>query len=103
MFRSINILASLVVACSFAGSGWTPATDDFPADNWPNTNQPDSVAVFMANGIFDPADPDFVPPTAEDFDSVIMGRDAVAAAERRQAAVDHFLERFGVDFNDRVA
>lgn len=59
----------------------------------------DGALVYMANGIFDPADPDYVPPTMEDFHRGIMGRDSAAIAERDQEAEDFFDETFGMDFS----
>lgn len=73
---------------------------DWPANNRPNPVPPERTGMFLANGIFDPADPTYVPPTGDDFDTVIMGRNEAEKAARRQLAVDYFIERFGVDFTN---
>lgn len=93
-------MSGFLIFALLVGSPLWLVAQTWPERNWPNPNQPDAVAIFMANGIFDSADPDYVPPTAEDFDAVIMGRDAAAAAARKQEAIDYFLERFGIDFSN---
>ena len=52
----------------------------------------------QANGIYDPLDPDFVPPTGDDFDTLIMGRTAEEAAAFKEQARAFLAERFGLDF-----
>jgi hypothetical protein len=97
--RKFSALWILIVV--FVATGASVAVhQQWPFDNRVNWNQPDSVAVFMANGVFDPGDTEYVAPTAEDFDREIMQRDDDEIEQRRQEAVDYFLERFGVDFSD---
>lgn len=68
--------------------------------NKENPVEPEEVGVCMANGIFDPNDPDFTPPTYDFFSENIMGRVTHESKDKRRAeVVDYFLERFGVDFS----
>ena len=66
----INLIFSYIFIVSCLLSASVAYSADWPGDN--------------------PADPDYLPPTAEDFDTVIMGRDAFEADARRQQAVDYF-------------
>lgn len=59
----------------------------------------DGTLVYIANGIFDPADPDYAAPTMEDFHRGIMGRDSDGIAARDQEAEDFFRDTFGMDFS----
>lgn len=79
-------LASLVLAETYT-----------PAKARPNTQAPQALGVFMANGIFDPLDSSYTAPTGSDFDSVIMGRSPGEAEERRLQAVEFFIARYGID------
>lgn len=95
-FTPIPLLPALWIALGMLTGG--VAEEDWPNDAG-NPNPPIATATFMANGIFDAADPTYTPPTADDFDRVIMGRDDAAVAARKQEAIDYFQERFGVDFS----
>ena len=97
---SNQLIAWGVVPALFLFCAASYVVQQWPGSNVPNPNRPDAIGVFMANGIYDPGDPDYVVPSGEDFDRVIMGRDDEGIAERKQEAIDYFLERFGVDFND---
>jgi hypothetical protein len=100
MFRNIsNVFLSSVISCVLLATTLTVRANDWPENNVPNPVLPEAMGVFMANGIFDGSDPDYLAPTAEDFDEVIMGRDEVGKLLRRQEAVDYFIERYGVDFS----
>lgn len=69
----------------------------------------DQFIVFMANGVFDPNDPN-PQPGAEScnglfcdgtgFQRDVMGRDEFAIAAREQMAKDFFFTRFGLDSDD---
>lgn len=71
---------------------------EFPGENNANPNEPDSVGVLIANGLYDPSDSSYIPPTPDDFDTLIMGRDAIEKQQRRDLAIDYFIDRFGIDF-----
>ena len=77
----------------------TAFADGIPGRNDENPNPPYATGVLMANGIYNPFDPSFVPPTPDEFDTVIMGRSETEKQERRQLAIDYFIERYGVDLS----
>ncbi|MGV6808589.1 MAG: hypothetical protein ACWA5U_01820 [bacterium] len=72
--------------------------NDWPNYNSLNLNKPDGLGVFMANGIIDPNDTNYVPPSFDDFNTVIMGRSEAEKLAREQEAYQHFQERYGMDF-----
>lgn len=96
--RSLKWLTLLIVIVACGGAGYV-VHDQWPLNNYPNSNRPDSVGVFMANGIFDVSDSNYVAPTAEEFDRTIMGRDDEEVLIRKQSAIDYFFARFGIDFS----
>jgi hypothetical protein len=53
--------------------------------------------VLMANGIFDPNDPNFTPPDFDFFAREIMGWNDQQIAEYRQKAIKFFEKRFGIN------
>jgi len=57
------------------------------------------MVVESNSGVFDPNDSAFTPPTGNDFDTIIMGRDASGAAARRMLAVNFFDTTYGADFS----
>lgn len=71
-----------------------------PAKSRPNLQAPEAIGVFMANGTFNPLDPDYSAPSGADFDRVIMGRSEGEAEARRLQAVEFFIERYGVDLTN---
>ncbi|MEM7456703.1 MAG: hypothetical protein AAF456_20330 [Planctomycetota bacterium] len=100
MKNEITYSFLLAFALTFFSMADDAVGQTWPFRNFPNSNRPDATALFMANGIYDAADPNYQPPTADDFDRIIMGRDEEAIEDRRQEAADYFLERFGVDFSE---
>jgi len=63
------------------------------------TTAPDGsngALVFMANGIIDPTDTTYTPPDIGFHDTVIMGRTAQEAADRKTDAKDFFADEFGI-------
>lgn len=96
--RAMRIVAGAVALLSL---GWSSlaAADSFPGRNDQNPNAPSATGVLMANGVYDPADASFVPPTADEFDTVIMGRSEAEKLARRQLAIDYFVERYGIDLS----
>lgn len=94
------LLAGLLLA-AFANATFAA---QFPGINPQNPNLPSGgTGLLMANGIYDPFDNSYVPPTPDDFDTIIMGRSAAEKEQRRQLAVDYFLERYGVDLSSGFA
>ena len=81
----------------------TAAADGIPGNNDQNPNPSRGTALLMANGIYDPFDTTFIPPTADEFDTIIMGRNEAEKQERRQLAIDYFNERYGIDLTDGFA
>ncbi|MFK8050722.1 MAG: hypothetical protein AB8B81_20020 [Halioglobus sp.] len=73
-----------------------------PSKNRPNQQAPDAIGLFMANGVFDPADTTYIAPSGADFDRVIMGRTEGEAEARRLEAVNFFIERYGIDLTNGV-
>ena len=96
-------LRSLMPLIVLLASPTVVRAQDFPGRNDQSPNAPTATGLLMANGVYDPADTDYVPPTADDFDTVIMGRDEAAKAERRQLAVNYFAERYGIDLSGGFA
>lgn len=58
-----------------------------------------AMVALSADGIFNPGDPNFLPPSGNDFDTTILGRTPADADARRALAFDFFLNTYGVDFN----
>ncbi|MEM6472037.1 MAG: hypothetical protein AAF802_20925 [Planctomycetota bacterium] len=96
--KTVQILTAFLLLATCVGAGRN--LFEWPGRNFRNPERPNGVAVFMANGIFDPSDDSYVAPTGEDFDRTILCRDDEAIALRKQESIDYFLERFGVDFNE---
>ena len=44
---------------------------EFPGENNENPNEPDSVGILIANGLYDPSDSSYTPPTPDDFDTLM--------------------------------
>ena len=95
----IALCTRIAALVCLAGFATTAAATDFPGRNDQNPNPPIVTGMLMANGIFDPADPNYTPPTPDDFDTIIMGRDAAQKAARKQLAIDYFIERYGIDLS----
>lgn len=55
------------------------------------------MLVYMADGVYDPNDADYTAPDGDYFLQEVMGRSETEIADHRQAAIDFFQERFGVD------
>jgi len=97
-----NVKSTIAVLAASLFISLCAAAEYAPKNNKPNPIPVDAVGVFMANGVFDPADTAFVPPTGADFDRVIMGRNAGESEARRLEAVEFFIERYGIDLTDGV-
>ena len=98
-YRLGALCARIAAAVCFMALASTATAGDFPGRNDQNPNPPIVTGMLMANGIYDPADPNYTPPTPEDFDTIIMGRNDAEKAERRQLAIDYFIERYGIDLS----
>jgi hypothetical protein len=57
----------------------------------------DKYMVLMANGIYDPNDPNYTPPDFEIFARDIMGWDDAEIAANQEKAKAFFARRFGID------
>ena len=55
---------------------------------------------YMGDGIFDPNDPHYTPPTGDYWHRVIRGRTDEEIAELRDEAAAFFADKFGVDVDD---
>ncbi len=53
--------------------------------------------VYIANGVYDPSDAGYVPPTGMDFQKQVMHRTDAEIAEQEMLARAFFKERFGLD------
>ncbi len=60
----------------------------------------DKFLVYMGAGAYDPDDPEFTPPDYIYFQKEVMGRDEAAIEADRTAAMQYFLDTFGLDFFD---
>ncbi len=100
----LSALCARIAACvCLAALASNAVAGDFPGRNDQNPNPPIVTGMLMANGIYDPLDPTYVPPTPDDFDTIIMGRNDAEKAERRQLAIDYFIERYGIDLSSGFA
>ena len=61
----------------------------------------DQTLVYMATGVYDPNDPDYEAPDGDFWHREIMGRSDEEIAENRAEAVDFFVERFGINPDER--
>jgi hypothetical protein len=94
----------MFVFMCIGGLATTAIADGIPGNNGDNPNPPTGgTALLMANGIYDPADPSFTPPTPDEFDTIIMGRSEAEKQARRQLAIDYFKTRYGVDLSNGFA
>ncbi|MEX2962798.1 hypothetical protein [Microbulbifer sp. TYP-18] len=100
----IQLICALTIVFFLSGLSAKTFADGLPGKNNENPNQPTGgTALLMANGIYDPFDSDFIPPTPDEFDTIIMGRDEAEKLERRQLAIDYFKDRFGIDLTNGSA
>ena len=60
------------------------------------------MVAMSADGTFDPMDPNFTPPSGNDFDVTVMGRTPAAALARRNQAFTYFQTTYGIDFNTAI-
>jgi hypothetical protein len=67
-------------------------------DPWTIPTGTSGMLVVQAAAIFDPNEA-YTPPSASDFESILLGRDSVAQEARRNSAVNYFLNTYGVDFS----
>ncbi len=101
--KTRDLLVRLSVLACFIGFASSAIAQTFPGKNSQNLNRPKATGMLMANGIYDPFDPSYTPPTADDFDTLIMGRDELQKQARRQLAIDYFYERYGIDLSSGTA
>jgi hypothetical protein len=57
-----------------------------------------TVFFLSADGSFDPTDPGIQPSGPNDFDTLVLGRNAAQIAARRALAVNYYLTKYGIDF-----
>lgn len=89
--KAIGILTGLVLACTaMASSG-----QGFTAYGTPVGH--DKYMVLMANGVYDPQDPQYTPPDFKHFSQEVMGWSEAEEAEFESRARTFFAERFGID------
>lgn len=92
--RTLLILSIFFLA-AFMMIAWT---EDVQSASTPDGF--DKYLVYMAAGVYDPADPDFVPPSGDFFQREIMGRTDEEIEEDKDNAIAFFAERFGIDVED---
>ncbi|MFS1523530.1 hypothetical protein ACL7TT_05355 [Microbulbifer sp. 2304DJ12-6] len=98
------LLATLAVTLYLIGFSPLAFADGIPGRNDENPNPPTGgTALLMANGIYNPADPSFTPPTPDEFDTLIMGRSETEKLERKQLAIGYFQARYGIDLTSGSA
>lgn len=98
------LLYTLAIALCLSGFITQAAADGIPGKNDENPNPPTrGTALLMANGIYDPTDTSFTPPTPDEFDSLIMGRSETEKLERRQLALEYFQARYGINLTSGFA
>ncbi len=86
---SIFVLGAFIMIASAKDVQSATAPDGF-----------DKYLVYMAAGVYNPSDPDFVPPTGDFFHREIMGRSDEEIEEERDKAIAFFADRFGIDVDD---
>ena len=59
--------------------------------------------LFMADGVFDPADPDYIPPTFDAFFTDTLGWEASEIEVTRTEAKQFFADSYGVDVDALVS
>lgn len=79
-------LSGAAQAASTRGNGRTPTPKGF-----------DKYLVYMQNGVIDPSTP--APNTGELFQTEVMGRSPAEIEADRQAAIDFYGRRYGLDFS----
>jgi hypothetical protein len=89
--RKLVIVLALLAVISTTVVGFVFAQEDEIADEF------DQVLVYMAAGIYDPDDADYEAPDGDFWHREIMGRTETEIEEDRAAAIDFFIERFGID------
>lgn len=85
----VALLMAALTASAVAGS--------FPFTKATNPAGYQKFLVYMANGTYDPDDPNYTPPTGEFFQKQIMGRSDAQIADQRAQALAFFKQRFGLD------
>ena len=66
----------------------------------PTPDNFDKFLVYMADGLYDPNDPNYTAPTPEEFQREIMQRNDEEIAQDRDAAIEFYNQRFGLNLED---
>lgn len=90
---TLGALAVLLVA----GLAASAVAGGFPFTKAANPAGYQKFLVYMANGTFNPNDPNYTAPTGEFFQKQIMGRSDAQIADQRAQALAFFKQRFGLD------
>jgi hypothetical protein len=92
LFALAAAMAALVVASIAAA-----ATGGLPIGNSATPDSYQKFLVYMANGTYNPNDPNYQAPTGTFFQKQIMHRSDAEIAQQRADALAFFKERFGLD------
>lgn len=91
LLSSKQLCIKLVFQCT------TVSIDEFLVPGSPTPNNFDHPLVYIADGVYDPDDPDYEAPTGMFFQKEIMGRTDEEIEQNRQGALAFFEQRFGID------
>ena len=83
------VLAAFLLTAAGPANPGSPTPDGF-----------DKFLVYMAAGVYDPGDPNYVAPDAEFFQREIMGRSDEEIAQDRATSIAFFNQRFGLNLTD---
>lgn len=93
--KPFYVVFGLAIVAVFAMTAAAPFNPGSPTpDNF------DKFLVYMADGQYDPNDPGYAAPTAEEFQREVMQRSDEEVAQDRAAAIEFYNQRFGLNLTD---